>query len=70
LQRGAGDGTALLKGNLRANPAIGADFTDPDNCSAPDPRLGRLLERAIGHEGRNERAPAYTVAPTWMESRA
>ena len=39
-----GDGTALLKGNLRANPAIGADYTDPDNCSAPDPRRGCQID--------------------------
>ena len=36
-----GDGSALLKADLKQNPAtIGDDYTDPDTCSAPDPRLG------------------------------
>jgi len=35
-----GDTSFLVQGDLKRNPAIGADFTDPDNCSAPDPRRG------------------------------
>lgn len=35
-----GDNSFLVEGDLKANPAIGADYTDPDNCSAPDPRRG------------------------------
>jgi hypothetical protein len=39
-----GDHTFLIQGDLKANPAIGADFTDPDNCSAPDPRRGCQID--------------------------
>jgi hypothetical protein len=39
-----GDHTFLVRGDLKANPAIGADFTDPDNCSAPDPRRGCQID--------------------------
>jgi hypothetical protein len=35
-----GDTSFLVQGDLKANPAIGGDYTDPDNCSAPDPRRG------------------------------
>jgi hypothetical protein len=35
-----GDSSFLVQGDLKANPAIGGDYTDPDNCSAPDPRRG------------------------------
>ncbi|MEK6273366.1 MAG: hypothetical protein AABM42_12105 [Actinomycetota bacterium] len=35
-----GDQSFLVQGDLKANPAIGGDYTDPDNCSAPDPRRG------------------------------
>ncbi len=34
----------LVTGDLKANPAIGGDYTDPDNCSAPDPRRGCTLD--------------------------
>ena len=36
----AGQTSFLMRGDLKANPAIGGDYTDPDNCSAPDPRRG------------------------------
>ncbi len=39
-----GDPAILVQGDLKANPAIGADFTDPDNCSAPDPRRGCQID--------------------------
>jgi hypothetical protein len=39
-----GDISFLLQGDLKANPAIGGDFTDPDNCSAPDPRRGCQID--------------------------
>lgn len=39
-----GDTSHLVQGDLTANPAIGADFTDPDNCSAPDPRRGCQID--------------------------
>jgi hypothetical protein len=39
-----GDQSFLVEGDLKANPAIGGDFTDPDNCSAPDPRRGCQLD--------------------------
>ena len=35
-----GDTSFLFKGDLKANGTVGGDFTDPDNCSAPDPRRG------------------------------
>ena len=36
-----GDHSFLVQGDLKANPgALGADYTDPDNCSGPDPRRG------------------------------
>jgi hypothetical protein len=35
-----GDNSFVVQGDLKANPAIGGDYTDPDGCSAPDPRLG------------------------------
>jgi hypothetical protein len=39
-----GDRSLLVRGDLTANPAIGADYTDPDNCSAPDPRRGCQID--------------------------
>jgi hypothetical protein len=39
-----GDTSFLVEGDLKANPAIGGDYTDPDNCSAPDPRRGCELD--------------------------
>ena len=39
-----GDTSHLVEGDLTANPAIGADYTDPDNCSAPDPRRGCQID--------------------------
>jgi hypothetical protein len=39
-----GDGSELLVADLRPNPAIGTDYTDPDGCSAPDPRQGCQLD--------------------------
>jgi hypothetical protein len=39
-----GDQSFLVQGDLTANPAIGADYTDPDNCSAPDPRRGCQID--------------------------
>jgi hypothetical protein len=39
-----GDSNFLVQGDLKANPAIGADYTDPDNCSAPDPRRGCQID--------------------------
>ena len=40
-----GDTSHLVQGDLKANPAAaGADFTDPDNCSAPDPRRGCQID--------------------------
>ena len=39
-----GDTSFLVTGDLKANPAIGGDYTDPDNCSAPDPRRGCTLD--------------------------
>jgi hypothetical protein len=39
-----GDQSFVIQGDLSANPAIGADFTDPDNCSAPDPRRGCQID--------------------------
>ncbi len=33
-----------MTGDLKANPAIGGDYTDPDNCSAPDPRRGCTID--------------------------
>ena len=39
-----GDRSFVIKGDLKANPAIGADYTDPDNCSAPDPRRGCQID--------------------------
>jgi hypothetical protein len=40
----AGDQTAIANGDLKANPAIGADYADPDQCSAPDPRQGCQID--------------------------
>ena len=34
----------VLRGDLKANPAVGSDYTDPDNCSAPDPRRGCQID--------------------------
>jgi hypothetical protein len=34
----------LVRGDLKANPAIGGDYRDPDNCSAPDPRRGCQID--------------------------
>lgn len=34
----------LVQGDLKANPALGADYTDPDGCSAPDPRRGCQID--------------------------
>ena len=42
-----GDESFLVEGDLKANPAIGGDFTDPDNCSAPDPRRGCQLDLPV-----------------------
>jgi hypothetical protein len=40
-----GNGTALLKGDLKQNPmTVGGDYTDPDNCTAPDPRQGCQID--------------------------
>jgi len=39
-----GDTSFLVSGDLKANPAIGGDFTDPDNCSAPGPRRGCQID--------------------------
>jgi hypothetical protein len=39
-----GDTSFLVQGDLKANPAIGGDYTDPDNCSAPDPRRGCQID--------------------------
>jgi hypothetical protein len=39
-----GDTSFLVTGDLKANPAIGGDYTDPDNCSAPDPRRGCQID--------------------------
>jgi hypothetical protein len=39
-----GDSSFLVQGDLKANPAIGGDYTDPDNCSAPDPRRGCQID--------------------------
>jgi hypothetical protein len=39
-----GDHTILVQGDLKANPAIGGDYTDPDNCSAPGPRRGCQID--------------------------
>jgi hypothetical protein len=39
-----GDQSFVIQGDLSANPAIGADFTDPDGCSAPDPRRGCQID--------------------------
>jgi hypothetical protein len=41
-----GDQSFLVFGDLKANPAISSDFTDPDNCSPPDPRRGCQLDLA------------------------
>jgi len=35
-----GDTSFLVRGDLKANPAIGGDYADPDNCSAPGFRRG------------------------------
>ena len=36
-----GDSSFLVRGDLKANPAaMGSDYTDPDNCSAPGFRRG------------------------------
>ena len=35
-----GDVSFVLTGDLKTNPGIGADFTDPDGCSPPGPRQG------------------------------
>jgi hypothetical protein len=40
----AGQTSFLMRGDLKANPAIGGDYTDPDNCSAPDPRRGCQID--------------------------
>jgi hypothetical protein len=40
-----GNGSALLKGDLKQNPAtVGGDYTDPDTCTAPDPRQGCQID--------------------------
>jgi hypothetical protein len=39
-----GDQSFVVQGDLTANPAIGADYTDPDKCSAPDPRRGCQID--------------------------
>jgi hypothetical protein len=39
-----GDQSFVIQGDLTANPDIGADFTDPDGCSAPDPRKGCQID--------------------------
>ena len=39
-----GDFSRVLRGDLKANPAVGSDYTDPDSCSAPDPRRGCQLD--------------------------
>ena len=39
-----GDSSFVVEGDLKANPAIGADYTDPDGCSAPEPRLGCQID--------------------------
>ena len=39
-----GDQSFVIQGDLTANPAIGTDFTDPDGCSAPDPRRGCQID--------------------------
>ena len=39
-----GDQSFVVQGDLKANPAIGADYTDPDNCSAPGPRRGCQID--------------------------
>jgi hypothetical protein len=39
-----GDTSFLVQGDLKANPAIGGDYTDPDNCSPPDPRRGCQID--------------------------
>lgn len=39
-----GDTSFLVTGDLKANPAIGGDYTDPDGCSTPDPRRGCQID--------------------------
>ena len=40
-----GDSSFLVRGDLTANPAaLGADYTDPDNCSPPGPRRGCQID--------------------------
>jgi hypothetical protein len=39
-----GDTSFLVEGDLKANPATRQDYTDPDNCSAPDPRRGCQID--------------------------
>jgi len=40
----AGNVTWVLLGDLKPNPAISADYTDPDNCAAPGPRQGCQID--------------------------
>jgi hypothetical protein len=42
-----GDSSFLVRGDLKANPAaMGSDYTDPDNCSAPGFRRGCQIDFA------------------------
>ena len=58
-----------MRGDLKANPAIGGDYTDPDNCSAPDPRRGchidfnNITQRAHAADRAQRRDPEGQLRP-------